>query len=98
MEFLYKARRKRIFIQGQKGWHPIHTQGILIASFLDRWNRKTEMKTKRYMIPYNTKNIHNLQHKALNITKKARDEIDRRNYGGVKVSFAGAFMIQKKIV
>lgn len=51
------------------------------------------MKTKRYMIPYNTKNIHNLQHKALNITKKARDEIDRRNYGGVKVSFAGAFMI-----
>lgn len=45
------------------------------------------------MIPYNTKNIHTLQNKALNITRKARDEIDRRNFGGIKVSFLGAFVI-----
>lgn len=95
MEFLYRARRKKK--SPSEGWHPIHTQGILIASFLDMWNKKTEMKTKRYVIPYNTKNIHNLQNKALNITRKARDEIDRRDFGGIKVSFLGAFMIQKKI-
>lgn len=63
------------------------------SKFPRRGIKKTETKTKRYMIPYNTKNIHNLQTKALNITRKARDEIDRRNSGGIKVSFLGAFMI-----
>lgn len=50
MEFLYRARRKKK--SPSEGWHPIHTQGILIASFLDMWNKKTEMKTKRYVIQY----------------------------------------------